>query len=204
MSKSKMIGVIINDFEVVDSTVKVSSSGNRYACYVAKCVHCGNVVEKSISNLKRGDKCKCQSNYNQHGLSGTRLYSIYHDIIARTENSNERAYKHYGGRGIKMYAAWRKDFKLFYDWAMNNGYADNLTIDRIDVNGDYEPDNCRWATLKEQQNNRRNNHFVNYKGEVLTTAQVAEKCDINYHTLQTRIHRDGKSLQEAVETSTTN
>ena len=86
-----------------------------------------------------------------------RLYSIFHSMKARWYYKNNTAYKYYGGRGITICNEWLNDFKCFYNWAMANGYNDNLTIDRIDVNGNYEPNNCRWVTMAEQSRNKRNN-----------------------------------------------
>ena len=110
---------------------------------------------------------------------------------------NHPSYKNYGGRGITVCQEWLDDFMNFYNWSMANGYSDELTIDRIDVNGNYEPNNCRWATRKEQQNNMRNNVFLEANGERHTISEWSEITGINRSTISNRLRR-GKSIKEAI------
>ena len=104
-------------------------------------------------------------------------------------DANSTYYKDYGGRGITICPEWLNDFQAFYNWAVANGYANNLTIDRKDVNGNYEPSNCRWVTQKEQQNNTRKNYLLKYNGKIQTLAQWAEETQIPYRTLWSRLKR---------------
>jgi hypothetical protein len=127
------------------------------------------------------------SNRRTHGLSHTRLDNIYKAMISRCYKPNNRRYKNYGGRGIKVCDEWKNDKTSFFKWALANGYSDTLTIDRINNNGNYEPANCRWATTKEQQNNRSNNHLITHNGETKTIAQWAEFYGKNYKTLYSKI-----------------
>lgn len=96
------------------------------------------------------------------------------------------------------WVAWK--FWTFYEWAINNGYREDLTIDRIDVNGDYEPNNCRWVTAKAQQNNKRSNHFITYNNETHTLTEWAEKYNINFNTLRNRIRTLKWDFEKAVNT----
>ena len=131
---------------------------------------------------------KVKSNF-RHGMSHSRLYKIWDDIISRTSRKSHKSYINYGGRGIFMCQEWRSDFINFMNWAMSNGYSDNLTIDRIDGGKGYSPDNCRWATMKEQENNTRRNVIIQYNGESHTLSQWAEITGINSKTLQNRLFR---------------
>jgi hypothetical protein len=97
-----------------------------------------------------------------------------------------------------MCEEWTKDFQAFYDWAMANGYREGLTIDRIDNNGNYEPPNCRWVTWRSQQNNRRNNHLIEFNGQVHTMAEWAVRCGIPYQTLARRVNVYGWSVERAL------
>lgn len=116
----------------------------------------------------------------------------------RCDNPKAISYKRYGARGISVCEEWQ-EFKPFYDWAMANGYQENLTIDRIDNDGNYEPSNCRWATNKEQQNHTSYNRLYTYKGETLTIAQWAEKAGISRNMLYKRLLR-GWSIEKALTT----
>lgn len=126
-----------------------------------------------------------------HGKHNTRLYRIWGNMKGRCYCKSRREYKNYGGRGITVCPEWLHDFKAFYDWAMANGYADNLTLDRKEVNGNYEPSNCRWITNREQQNNRQDSYFVSFNGKTQTLAQWSVELNMCYKTLQKRINKWG-------------
>lgn len=115
----------------------------------------------------------------------------------RCSNQNNQAYKDYGGRGIKVCQEWQ-DFSNFREWALANGYTDELTIDRIDVNGDYCPDNCRWASRKTQMNNRRCTPHYDVGDEKLTMSEISQITGIPRSTIMNRIRR-GWPLSRAIE-----
>ena len=128
----------------------------------------------------------------------SRLYGIYAGMKERCSNPCHCAYQNYGGRGISYCEEWQ-DFQVFKAWAESNGYSDNLTLDRIDVNGNYEPSNCRWITLKEQQNNRTNNHLIEYNGDLKTLQQWGEIFNIKWTTLYKRL-QSGWDIEKALTT----
>jgi hypothetical protein len=123
---------------------------------------CGNKTEARSNNLKSGSvkSCGCLRKTNPtiktHGLTNTRLYHIWENMKARCYNPNIASFKNYGARGIKICEEWLKDNNMFFEWAMNNGYNETLTIERIDNNLDYCPENCKWIPIGDQPYNKRN------------------------------------------------
>jgi hypothetical protein len=162
-----------------------------------------NGQSKSCGCLNREKASERMKERNQtHGLSKTRLYTIWKNIHSRCLNKNNPVYKHYGGRGITLCDEWR-DYKNFYQWSMSNGYKDDLTIDRIDVNGNYEPNNCRWADDYTQHNNTRKNVYVVYKGQRKTASQWSRELKISKCRLYRQL-KNGKTLEEIINTPVRN
>lgn len=139
----------------------------------------------------------CGENFRTHGESKSRLYKIYCGIKKRCYNPNALNYKNYGARGITMCNEWLNSWYDFRDWALENGYNDSLTIDRIDVNGDYNPQNCRWVTCVAQANNRRANRWITHNNETHTVAEWARILDIPYKRLHKKIN-NGMTLSEII------
>lgn len=180
---------------------------NRKTYWKCRC-KCGNKIIIPITYLTTGDtkSCGClraekskERCLSRKKIKNKRLYSIWIDMRRRCYNSNRNSYKYYGNKGIKVCDEWKNNFMSFYNWAIINGYKDNLTIDRIDVNGNYEPNNCRWATLKEQANNTNGNHYVLYKNKKMTLKQFSENYNINYDLVKNRI-RLGWDIEKILNT----
>ena len=144
---------------------------------------------------KTGD---ANPNYKD-GRKGTRLYRIYNNMKTRCYNPNADSYKYYGARGVKIYPEWLKDFANFKEWALSHGYREDLTIERLDVNGDYTPNNCTWATYKVQANNMRSNHLVTIDGITMNLSEWAEYYGINVKTVRDRLLR-GWDIKRALVT----
>lgn len=163
------------------------------ARWLCKC-DCGNETVVQSYDLRSGNtqSCGCQRQENfthtTHGHSKKRVYAIWKGMKSRCYNKNRKAYKDYGGKGIAVCEEWRDDFEAFYVWAMSNGYSDDLSIDRIDSDGNYEPANCRWADGLTQANNKTNNDVIEFNGSAHTMAEWSKITGIKYATLYRRIH----------------
>ena len=191
----KMIGKRFGKLVVIAKGEKGLNRENRWIC---RC-DCGNITQ-SISGyaLRKGDtkSCGCFRNEqssirnSKHRLSNTRLYNIWSGMKKRCLNKKNHAFKNYGGRGISVCEEWRNSFEAFFEWAVSHGYTDELTIDRIDNNGNYEPSNCRWVTMKDQQSNKRK-IMVEENGELKTVAQIAAESNVSQATIYRRLKSKG-------------
>lgn len=176
------------------------------ACFFCKC-ECGKEVIVSGKGLRNGNSKSCGCTRNEkignlnrtHGdCSGgkTKEYHIWRGMIDRCYNPNNKKFANYGGRGIRVCDEWRNDYSAFIR-DMGRSHGDCKTIERKDYDGDYAPGNCKWASWKEQQNNRNNNHILTFEGQELNITQWAEKLGLKPATLHQRIHR-GWTTDEAI------
>ena len=189
----KIKNLINQKFNMLLVLEKYGRKNNR-VIWKCRC-ECGNITylptfaltgnhTKSCGCLKGDNFCHIRQN---HKLTNTRLYSILIDIKKRCYNSNFKYYCNYGGRGITICDNWKNDFLAFYNWSMKNGYQENLSIDRINNDGNYEPSNCRWVDRITQGNNKRNNHFLTFNGKTLTIAQWSREIGIPEKNIDSRL-----------------
>lgn len=168
-------------------------SVNPYRVLNGNTKSCGCYKAEQTVEYNKKEKVK-------HKGRRTRLYTIWHGMKQRCHCETSHDYKNYGARGIIVCDEWRNDFSAFRDWALDNGYTDKLSIDRIDVNGSYCPENCRWTDCKTQNRNRTTNVIVSYRGKEYNYAELAEIAGISYGALYARINHFGWSVEKAVNT----
>ena len=170
-----------------------AGSKHGMATWLCRC-DCGQEANVFGNNLRSGKSKGCRSCASRekattHGGTGTRLHNIWFNMRQRCGNKNHHGYKNYGGRGIRVCAEWDESFGPFRAWAMANGYKSDLSIDRINNDGNYEPGNCRWATSRQQQRNARSNVHVTINGVTKLICEWAEIAGIEYATLLHRVDR---------------
>ena len=181
--------------------IGVHDTGSRKIYYVCQC-DCGNVKVVRADSLISGatKSCGCIKNEqdktnltanHSHKMSGTRIYETWQDMKRRCYNKQNARYDRYGGRGITVCKEWLNDVQSFYDWAINNGYSDDLTIDRIDNDWNYEPSNCRWTTVKEQCNNRSSNINITIGNTTKSLMSWCEIFNVDYKKVHARYQRNG-------------
>lgn len=198
-------GTRVGRLTVIEMVTGGNANTRKYRCVC----DCGGEKITSEDNLKRGHtrSCGCLRKENcggvskygtKHSESKTRLYKIWSQMYQRCYVDDEKTYKYYGGRGITICDEWLYSFTNFKQWAINNGYVDDLTLDRIDVNGSYSPNNCRWATKKEQSNNRRNNRYVLYDGNEITISEYADIVNLPYWKAFRIANKNTGDLKEVI------
>lgn len=188
-------------------------SGNTFTQWLCQC-DCGSPAKNVYANSLlsgRSTSCGCQQRehaanvcgdlFRKHGDTKTRLYQIWSGMRKRCYNPKSSNYQNYGGRGIIVCDEWSV-FETFKHWSLENGYDDSLSIDRIDVNGNYEPSNCRWSTPTQQANNRRTSTLYEYNGEQHTLAEWCRMYDLDYNLVHKKIHYRGYTLDELIASNT--
>lgn len=192
--------------------LRPQKNGKHLAHWLCKCT-CGNTVVVSVTALRCGNtkSCGCLSSEKTaernkksakhmaraNGKS-ERLYRIWCGIKGRCYNQSDDAFEDYGARGITMCDEWKSDYAAFKTWAINSGYKNELSIDRVDNNAGYTPCNCRWATPKQQANNRRNNILVEYNGKRQSISDWSKDTGFSYRMISTRL-KAGWEVEKALE-----
>lgn len=182
---------------------RVYREGCKKVLWLCKC-DCGelDIVEGYALRNDKVKSCGClreeavKAKSITHGLAHTPIYNVWCSMKARCMNSNNEHYSDYGGRGIKVCDEWRHDFTSFYNWAIENGFNEGLTLDRKNVNGNYEPSNCRWVDMQTQQNNRRDNRKIKFEDEEYSISEFARKLSLPYDYVYARLARDYKSERQ--------
>ena len=175
---------------------RIGNDKYNTSVWFCKC-ECGKTVNVKLNNLKSGNtqSCGCihqekiSKLFETHGLTNTRLYHILSNMKGRCYNKNVKDYKNYGGKKIIICDEWLNDFMNFYNWSMENGYKEELSIDRKDVTGNYEPSNCRWADMVTQENNRTNNRLIVLNGITKTLSEWTKFYGLKHSTVANRITR---------------
>lgn len=202
---STLIDLTGMKFNMLTVIERAESAPGGITYWLCRC-DCGNFTTVRGSNLKNGSvkSCGClqhQKTTNKtHGESYTNLYATWARMKSRCKNESNASYENYGGRGITVCDDWNNDYISFRDWALNNGYEQGLSIDRINNDLGYNPDNCRWATTKQQQNNRRCNVIYSMNGEAHTLSEWCDIYHLNRSTIDRRINRSGMTLEQALTT----
>lgn len=180
--------------------IGIADTGTRKTYWLCKC-ECGNYKNVRSDSLicgaikscgclkKQQDKINLTANHS-HKQSGTRLYQIWQGIKKRCYNKHDTRYHRYGGRGITVCNEWQKDFMNFYKWAINSGYSDGLTIDRIDNDKNYTPENCRWVDIKTQCNNRSTNIKITIGNAEKTLTEWCNIFELDYRKIFARYKRN--------------
>lgn len=176
----------------------------QQTAWLCRC-ECGNAVRLRTNALRSGNtrSCGCYAKEYQsmpkkyrNGIFIDKLYKAWHAMIDRCTNSNNKSFSRYGGRGISVCNEWN-DYNAFAEWAIQNGYSEKLSLDRINNDGNYEPNNCRWTTMKVQRNNTSSNRYETINGITKTISEWADEYGVRYSTVLQRLNA-GMNITEAL------
>lgn len=180
------------------TAIRSIGKGNKGE-YLWECVcDCGTKKTVPIDALTCGRSSSCGCSRSTHGKSKSILFHVWQSMKQRCLNNRHRQYANYGGRGITVCKEWLSNFDRFEEWALSNGYKRGLQLDRINNNAGYSPENCRWATPMQNENNRRNNRLITVDGVTHTLAEWSRIAGIPSTTILTRLHR-GHTFEEAIK-----
>ena len=196
--KNDLTGQTFGFLKVLRRSEDVGNGRKPVVKFVCEC-KCGKTIHVKSDSLLSGHTVSCGCKKVKHGFSHKeRLYQTWLNMRLRCNNPNRLDFARYGDRGVKICDEWQ-DYSKFREWSLSHGYADNLSIDRIDVNGNYEPSNCRWVDNYIQANNTRKNHLITFEGKTYTMAELARKLGVSYAALQHRVER-GWTIDRIVNT----
>lgn len=196
-----LTGMKFGKLKVIGISRKVQSGKRERYYWNCKC-DCGNTKEVRTDCLTLGgtQSCGCMkkeqdkinlTKFHRHKLSNTNLWHVYYGILHRCYNKEDTHYNNYGGRGITVCDEWKQSFDEFVQWSFSNGYEKGLQIDRINNDGNYEPDNCRWVTVKKNCRNRSTNVLVEYDGKFVTIAELSEILNEPYDKVYWKYRKKG-------------
>lgn len=200
---------LINDLEYIGkkfgywTIIEPAKGKDRKKSYLCEC-KCGTrkVVHLDTMKLGKSKSCGCFhkekliEDKTTHGKTGQRIARIYYNMMSRCYDEKNKRFSDYGGRGVRVCDEWRNNSCAFIEWATQNGYSDDLSIDRIDNNGDYSPNNCRFITTKEQSNNRRNSILLTFFGNTKTMKEWCDCIGEDYNKIYARYYRGYKAFRE--------
>lgn len=192
---NSLIGKKFNMLSIISYKKKGKNNCNYFICLC----DCGKTTEIRANHLFNDNQisCGCIRTKYKDSKIGYTIYDTWNRMMHRCYDIKHHKYPRYGARGIIVCDEWKNDYYSFYNWSINNGFKLGLSIDRINNDGNYEPSNCRWATRKQQMNNTSRNRYLTYNNETHTMAEWSDILNINYGTINSRLHR-GKSISEVL------
>lgn len=192
------IGKKHNKLTIIGHRKKGENNSNYFICLC----ECGRIAEIRANHLFNDNQETCGRHHKKYSNPNSgKLYNTWNSMMHRCYDEKSHKYSSYGARGIKICDEWKNSYYNFYKWSIENGYCDGLWIERIDNDGDYCPENCKWATRKEQMRNTRRSKHIEYKGETHCLSEWCEILNLYYPTINGRLHK-GWSVERAFETAT--